>query len=88
MAVHKITVRANEEEYRKLQQRAHNSNLSLNQYLIQSALTPASRNNRQLSDLMGQLCRLENLVLQENNLNELKRIVRSWRFDTIKLIGG
>lgn len=88
MAVHKITVRANEEEYRKLQQRAHNSNLSLNQYLIQSALNPVSRNNRQLSDLMGQLCRLENLVLQENDLNGLKRIVRSWRFDTIKLIGG
>lgn len=88
MAVHKITVRANEVEYGELQKRARGANLSLNQYLIQAALNPVPRNDRQLSDLMGQLCRLENLVLQENDLAGLRRTVRTWRFDTIKMIGG
>lgn len=84
----KITVRVTEAEYNTISKRAKDSNLSINQFLVESALRPAPRNDRQLSNLMGQLCRLEVCVQKANTLETLKRDVLDWRQMTMHMMEG
>ena len=49
----KITVRPTPEEYEAIRKRAEAANMSVNRYLIESALRPMPGNDRKLSALMG-----------------------------------
>lgn len=49
----KFTVRATAEECEQIRKRAESANMSVNRYLIESALHSMLRNDRQLSLLMG-----------------------------------
>lgn len=84
----KITVRPTPEEYEAIRKRAEAANMSVNRYLIESALRPAPRNDKQLSALMGQLCRLEICVQRASELNGLKRDIHSWRQKTMLIMEG
>lgn len=83
-----ITVRVNLEEYNALVKQAKCANLSLNRFLIESATKPAPRNDRRMTDLMGQLCRLELLMQQATSLEALRRDIHAWRFGTMQLMEG
>ena len=84
----KITVRPTAKEYEQIQKRAESANMSMNRYLIESALRPAPRNDQQLSLLMGQLCRLENCVRAAKTLCDLQKIVGDWRQQTMRIMEG
>ena len=84
----KITVRPTPEEYEAIRKGAESANMSVNRYLIESALRPVPRNDRKLSALMGQLCRLENDVQETGNLGALQKKVKDWRRATIAIMGG
>ena len=84
----KITVRPTPEEYEAIRKGAESANMSVNRYLIESALRPVPRNDRKLSALMGQLCRLENDVRETGDLGTLQQEVNDWRRATIAIIGG
>lgn len=84
----KITVRPTTEENEQIQRKAKSANMSVNRYMIESALGCVPRNDRQLSSLMGQLCTLENYVRETTNLYELQRKVNNWRHQTMKLMEG
>lgn len=82
----RITVRPTTEENQQIQRRAKSANLSVNRYMIESALHSVPRNDRQLSRLMGQLCTLENYVRGATNLYELQTKVNNWRHQTMKIM--
>lgn len=84
----KITVRPTPEEYEAIRKRAEAANMSVNRYLIESALRPMPGNDRKLSLLMGQLCRLENDVQETGDLDALQKKVKDWRRATIAIMGG
>ena len=84
----KITVRPTAEEYEQIRKRAESANMSVNRYLIESALRPMPRNDRQLSLLMGQLCRLENHMRGSTDFYELQKKVSDWRQQTMKIMEG
>ena len=84
----KIIVRPTPEEYEAIRKGAESANMSVNRYLIESALRPVPRNDRKLSALMGQLCRLENDVRETGDLGTLQQKVNDWRRATIAIIGG
>ena len=84
----KITIRPTAEEYREIHARAEAANMSVNRFLIESAIRPAPRNDKQLSALMGQLCRLEICVQRASELNGLKRDIYSWRQMTMRIMEG
>ena len=84
----KITVRPTLEEYEQIQKKASAANMSVNRYLIESALCSTSRNERQLSLLMGQLCVLENHIQETDEVHELKKTVNNWRHQTMKIMEG
>ena len=84
----KITVRPTPEEYEAIRKGAESANMSVNRYLIESALRPVPRNDRKLSALMGQLCRLENDVQETGDLDALQQKVKDWRRATIAIMGG
>ena len=84
----KITVRPTTEEYEAIRKGAESANMSVNRYLIESALRPVPRNDRKLSILMGQLCRLENDVQETGDLDALQQKVKDWRRTTIAIMGG
>ena len=84
----KITVRPTAEEYEQIRKRAISANMSVNRYLIESALHTPPRNDQQLSVLMGQLCRLENHMRGAKNFYELQKKVSDWRQQTMKIMEG
>ena len=84
----KITVRATAEECEQSRQRAESASMSVNRYRIDSALHPMPRNDRQLSLLMGQLCRLENHMRGSTDFYELQKKVSDWRQQTMKIMEG
>lgn len=85
---HRVTIRPTEKEYQDIRARAEAANMSVNRFLIESALRPAPRNDKQLSDLMGQLCRLDIYVLKASDLNDLKRDINCWRYETMRIMEG
>ena len=84
----KITVRPTAEECEQIRKRAESANMSVNRYLIESAVHPMPRNDRQLSLLMGQLCRLENHMRGATDFYELQKKVSDWRQQTMKIMEG
>lgn len=88
MKTHAITVRVSDLEHKKLVERAKAANLSINRFMIESALQSPPPNNKKLSNLMGQLCRLEIHLRQTNDCKELKQTVYRWRSETIRMLGG
>ena len=82
----KFTVRATAEECEQIRKRAESANMSVNRYLIESALHPMP--SRQLSLLMGQLCRLENHMRGSTDFYELQKKVSDWRQQTMKIMEG
>ena len=84
----KITVRPTPEEYEATRKRAEAANMSVNRYLIESALRPVPGKDRKLRLLMGQLCRLANTVQETGDLDALQQKVKDWRRATIAIIGG
>lgn len=83
-----IPVRVTNEEHDELKKRAIASNMSVNRYLIESGLGTAPRNDKVLSDLMGELCKLELCVQRASDLNTLKKEVHAWRRQAILVLGG
>lgn len=88
MKTHAITVRVSDLEHKKLVERAKAANLSINRFIIQSALQSPPPSDKKLSDLMGQLCRLDVHLRRTNDCKELKQTVCRWRNDTIRMLGG
>lgn len=88
MKTHAITVRVSDLEHKKLVERAKAANLSINRFMIESALQSPPPNDKKLSDLMGQLCRLDVHLRRTNDCTELKRAVYLWRSETIQMLGG
>ena len=86
--IKKITIRLKEHEYREIQARADAANISMNRYLIEAALGSQRSDLRLRSDLMGQLCRLQNVLLTVSDADRLRQDVRCWRAETIRRIGG
>lgn len=82
----KITVRPTVEEYEQIQSKARSANMSVNRYLIESALRSSPRNDLQLSLLMGQLCRLENHIRGTSDFHKLQEKVNDWRHQTMKIM--
>lgn len=83
----KLTIRPSESEARELRKRAKAANMSLNRFMIESALYPMPRNDHLLSELMGQLCNLELQIQRASDLQSLKHEIEKWRWDTIRLMG-
>lgn len=84
----RIPVRATEKEMKEIKKRAEAANKSVNRFLIDCALEAAPQNEKKLSDLMGQLCRLEVTIQSATDLGQLKHDVETWRWDTLRIMGG
>ena len=84
----KITIRMSLEQHNELKKRAKAANLSVNQYVIESSLGSAPRNDKVLSDLMGELCRLEICIQKATDFEMFRKNVWDWRKRTIQMIGG
>ena len=84
----KITVRMTLEEHREIKKRAAMANLSVNRYLVDSGMGIVPRNDKILSDLMGELCKLELCIQKATDLEMLKNDVQLWRRRTITMMGG
>ena len=84
----KITVRPTVEEYEQIQSKARSANMSVNRYLIESALRSSPPNDLQLSLLMRQLCRLENHIRGTSDFHKLPQKVNDWRHQTMKIMEG
>lgn len=84
----KITVRATAEEYEQIRKRAESANMSVNRYLIESALHNVPGNDRQCSILMGQLCKLENIMRGTADFNTLQKMINRWRHETMRIMEG
>lgn len=82
----KLTVRATQQEYDQILKQADASNLSVNRYLIQCAVRPNHGNEKKLSELMKQLCILQNHLQAANTNQELWEAVRNWRLETLRLM--
>lgn len=88
MAAKCITIRVSDDEYQELSTRAKRANTSMNRYLIESGLGATPRNDKALSDLMGQLCRLEICMQKAADLPGLKREIRNWKQVTMQMMEG
>ena len=88
MATKCITIRVNDDEYRELSIRAKHANTSMNRYLIESGLGASPRNDKPLSNLMGQLCRLEVCMQKAADLPSLKQEIHSWKQVTMQMMEG
>ena len=86
METKKITLRVPMAEYDIMERRAHESNLSLNQYLIRCGCDNGVGGARHLTDLMGRLGRLYDTTQRAKELSQLKEDVFQWRDDTMALI--
>lgn len=84
----KITVRPTSEEYGQIRKRAESANMSVNRYLIESALHDVPGNDHQCSILMGQLCRLENIMRGTTDFNTLQKMINRWRHETMHIMEG
>lgn len=84
----KITVRPTIEEYGQIRKRAESANMSVNRYLIESALHNVPGNDRQCSILMGQLCKLENIMRGTTDFNTLQKMINRWRHETMRIMEG
>ena len=83
----KVTVRLTSDEYTKLRRCADTANMSMNRYLIESGLGAVPRNDKILSELMGELCKLEVCLQRASDLKTLRNEVWDWRRKTIRLLG-
>ena len=83
----KLTVRVTQQEYNQILKQADATNLSINRYLVQCAVRPNHGNEKQLSELMKQLCILQNHLQTANTNQELLKAVRNWRLETLRLMG-
>ena len=83
----KLTVRVTQQEYDQILKQAEASNLSVNRYLTQCAIRPHYSNEKRLSELMKQLCILQNHLQTANTDQELWKAVRNWRLETLRLMG-
>ena len=83
----KITIRMSTQQHNELKKRAKAANLSVNQYVIESSLGNAPRNDKILSELMGELCKLEVCLQRASDLKTLRNEVWDWRSRTIRMIG-
>lgn len=83
----KLTVRVTQQEYNQILKQADATNLSINRYLVQCAVRPNHGNEKQLSELMKQLCILQNLLQTVNTHKELWEAVHDWRVETLRLMG-
>ena len=84
----KISVRMTAEEHREIKKRAAMANLSVNRYLVDSGMGIVPRNDKILSDLMGELCKLELCIQKATDLEALKNDVQLWRRRMITRLGG
>lgn len=84
----KVSVRMTVEEHKEIKKRAAMANLSVNRYLVDSGMGIVPQNDKILSDLMGELCKLALCIQKATDLETLKNDVRMWRRRTITMIGG
>ena len=84
----KVSVRMTREEHKEIKKRAERANQSVNRYLIECGLGSAPQNDKILSDLMGELCKLELCIQKATDLETLKNDVQLWRRRTITMLGG
>ena len=86
--IEKLTIRVTPQQNKELKKRAAAANLSVNQFVIRSALTTPPHNEKALSELMGALCSLDVLIKRCDTLEDLRSETLAWRRRTIALIGG
>ena len=84
----KVSVRMTVQEHKEIKKRARMANQSVNRYLIDSGLGSVPQNDKILSDLMGELCKLELCIQKATDLETLKNDVQLWRRRTITMLGG
>jgi len=84
----KISVRMTLEEHREIKKRAAMAKLSVNRYLVDSGMGIVPQNDKILSDLMGELCKLELCIQKATDLEALKNDVQLWRRRMITRLGG
>lgn len=84
----KITIRPSEAEYEQIQDLAKRSNKSVNRCLIDAALWAEVREDRRLALMAGALCGLQNILLQSESGETLKKEVARWRTEAFRIIGG
>lgn len=83
----KITIRIQEDEYYKIKANADAANTSLNRYLIETALGAQESDRHLRSTLAGHLCKLQNLLLTEQDYVHLHNAVVTWRAEAVDLMG-
>lgn len=81
-----ITIRPNKEEHAELKRRAAAANMSINRYVLEAALNSAPREDKKMSELMGQLCRLEVGMQRASGFKELKNYVHEWKMETVHIL--
>ena len=84
----KISVRMTMQEHKEIKRRAAMANLSVNRFLVDSGMGIVPQNDKILSDLMGELCKLELCIQKATDLETLKNDVQLWRRRTITMLGG
>lgn len=83
-----ITIRVSPEEHQVIVEKARCANLSLNRFVVEAATKSAPRTDQQLTNLMGQLCKLELLTQQATSMNALRSDIHDWRFATMQMMEG
>ena len=76
------------QEHKEIKRRAAMANLSVNRFLVDSGMGIVPQNDKILSDLMGELCKLELCIQKATDLETLKNDVQLWRRRTITMLGG
>lgn len=79
----KLTIRVTKDQHCAIEKQASDSNMSINQYIVEATINAVPHDERKLGILMGQLCRLETILLTKDDFESLKQAVASWRTDTI-----
>ena len=82
----KISVRMTMQEHKEIKRRAAMANLSVNRFLVDSGMGIVPQNDKILSDLMGELCKLELCIQKATDLEALKNDVQLWRRRTITML--
>lgn len=66
-----ITFRVNEKEYKLINQRANESNLSVSKYVLNSALADNGITLRQKQEIFKSLCIINDAVQNQNNIYKI-----------------